>query len=193
MLCGHCAREIGDDSSFCAHCGAPQRRAEGAGTTGAKRLERSVSDRQIAGVCGGLAVYMGLDAALVRVLWIVLSIVPGAIFFGLIAYLAAWLLIPAAPNGDAVTLPLRRLTRSRTDVKLAGVCGGLAEYFQVDSTPVRLLWVVLTIFPGAIVCGILVYVVAWLVMPLAPMAAAAPPTPPASPEPPATEAAEQAT
>ncbi|MDP6582906.1 MAG: PspC domain-containing protein, partial [Vicinamibacterales bacterium] len=134
-----------------------------------------------------------LDAALVRVLWIVLSIVPGAIFFGLIAYLAAWLLIPAAPNGDAVTLPLRRLTRSRTDVKLAGVCGGLAEYFQVDSTPVRLLWVVLTIFPGAIVCGILVYVVAWLVMPLAPMAAAAPPTPPASPEPPATEAAEQAT
>jgi|TARA_B100002003_G_scaffold236653_1_gene252839 phage shock protein PspC (stress-responsive transcriptional regulator) len=191
MLCGRCAREIGDDSSFCAHCGAPQRGAEGAGTTGTRRLERSVSDRQIAGVCGGLAVYLGLDAALVRVLWVVLSIVPGAILFGLIVYLAAWLIIPAAPSGDAVAGPRRRLTRSRTDVKLAGVCGGLAEYFEVDSTPVRLLWVVLTIFPGAIICGLIVYVVAWLVMPMAAMAAAAPPTPPASPAPPATEAPEQ--
>jgi len=58
--------------------------------------------------------------------------------------------------------------RSATDRKIAGVCGGLAEFFGVDSTAMRLLWVVLTIIPGFIVCGVLTYLIAWLVMPLAP-------------------------
>ena len=187
MNCAHCAREIGDDSAYCAYCGGAQR-GEGAATT--RRLERSVTDRQIGGVCGGLAVYLGLDAALVRILWIVLSIVPGAIFFGLIAYVVTWMIIPEAPTGDAAAATRRRLSRSRTDVKLAGVCGGLAEYFEVDPTPIRLLWVVLTIFPGAVVCGVIAYVVAWLVMPGAALPAAAPTPPP--PAPPATEAAESA-
>ena len=189
MNCALCARDIGDDSAYCAYCGAAQG-GEGAGTTRTRRLERSVTDRQIGGVCSGLAVYLGLDATLVRILWIVLSIVPGAILFGLIAYVAAWVIIPEAPTGDATAATRRRLSRSRTDVKLAGVCGGLAEYFEVDSTPVRLLWVVLTIFPGAIVCGVIAYVVAWLVMPAAAVQAVTPTPPP--PAPPATEAAASA-
>ncbi len=194
MNCAGCARDIDDDSAYCAYCGAAQQ-GEGAETTRTRRLERSATDRQIAGVCGGLAVYLGLDSTLVRILWIVLSIIPGAILFGLIAYVAAWMIIPEATSGDAAAATRRRLTRSRTDVKLAGVCGGLAEYFDVDSTPVRLLWVVLTIFPGAIVCGVIAYVVAWLVMPAAvvtPEASAAPPPP--APPPPTTpsEAAESA-
>ena len=49
-----------------------------------------------------LGTYLGLDSTLVRILWIVLSIVPGAIFFGLIAYLAAWLIMLAAA-AQAVT------------------------------------------------------------------------------------------
>lgn len=179
MNCAGCARDIGDDSTYCAYCGAAQH-GEGAETTRTRRLERSVTDRQIGGVCGGLAVYLGLDATLVRILWIVLSIVPGAILFGLIAYVAAWAIIPEASTGDAAAATRRRLSRSRTDVKLAGVCGGLAEYFEVDSTPVRLLWAVLTIFPGAIVCGVIAYVVAWLVMPVAAVQAMTP-TPPAPP------------
>ena len=185
MHCARCAREIGDDSAYCAYCGAAQR-SEGDETTRIRRLERSVADRQITGVCGGLGVYLGLDSTLVRVLWIVLSVVPGAILFGLVAYLAAWLLIPEATSDSAATDTRRRLTRSRTDTKLAGVCGGLAEYFEVDATPVRLLWAVLTIFPGAIICGVIAYAVAWLVIPLAAMQAA--PTPPAPPD----QTAEQA-
>ncbi|HEV2224498.1 MAG TPA: PspC domain-containing protein, partial [Candidatus Acidoferrales bacterium] len=54
--------------------------------------------------------------------------------------------------------------RSATDSKLAGVCGGLAEYFAMDSTIVRLLWVLVTFCTG-LVPGIVVYVVAWLIMP----------------------------
>ncbi len=61
--------------------------------------------------------------------------------------------------------PRRRLTLSSTDSKIAGVCGGLAEYFDVDPTVVRLIWAALTIVPGAFVGGILAYIFAWLIIP----------------------------
>jgi phage shock protein C len=60
---------------------------------------------------------------------------------------------------------------SSTDSKIAGVCGGLAEYFDVDPTVVRLIWAALTIVPGAFVGGILAYVFAWLIIPRGPVAA----------------------
>lgn len=61
----------------------------------------------------------------------------------------------------------KRLHRSATDSKLAGVCGGLAEYWDVDSTVVRLVWVLLVIFPVPFVPAILGYLVAWIVIPKA--------------------------
>jgi phage shock protein C len=54
------------------------------------------------------------------------------------------------------------------DRRIAGVCGGIADYLNVDSTIVRLAWVVLSIWPGAIICGVLAYAVAWLVIPATP-------------------------
>jgi phage shock protein C len=59
----------------------------------------------------------------------------------------------------------KRLTRSVTDCKLGGVCGGLAEYWGVDSTVVRLVWLVLVIFPVPLVPAVLGYFIAWIVMP----------------------------
>jgi phage shock protein PspC (stress-responsive transcriptional regulator) len=59
----------------------------------------------------------------------------------------------------------RRLVRSATDTRIAGVCGGIAEYFGVDATPIRVLWVILSILCGAIVGGVIAYVVAWIIMP----------------------------
>ena len=61
-------------------------------------------------------------------------------------------------------MPIRRLTRSRTNGTIAGVCAGLAEYFDVDVVLVRLLWVILSI-AGAIIGGVIVYVAAWLIIP----------------------------
>ena len=61
----------------------------------------------------------------------------------------------------------KRLQRSRTEKMIAGVCGGLAQYFDIDPTIARLLWVVITIMGGA---GILLYIVLWIVMPLEPPA-----------------------
>lgn len=58
----------------------------------------------------------------------------------------------------------KRLVRPRTNRKIAGVCAGLAEYFDLDVTLVRVLWMVITFF-SAIVFGIIAYIVAWIVMP----------------------------
>ena len=164
MLCVQCQREIVDESVYCAFCGARQ---QGDRPQDKRRLRRSISERRIAGICGGLAEYFDVDVSLVRLAWVVLTIVPGAILFGVLAYLAAWVLMPES-EGVPVARPAsaKRLARSATDRKIGGVCGGLAEYFSVDSTAVRILWVVLSIFPGAIVCGVLAYVVAWLIMPM---------------------------
>ena len=56
----------------------------------------------------------------------------------------------------------KKLYRSQTNKKLAGVCGGLAEYLNIDPTIVRLVWVLATLFVG---CGILAYIIALIIMP----------------------------
>jgi phage shock protein C len=61
----------------------------------------------------------------------------------------------------------KRLYRSRTDRKLAGVCGGIANYLGVDPVLIRLLWIFFTLAAGG---GVLVYLIAWLVVPEAPEA-----------------------
>jgi len=57
----------------------------------------------------------------------------------------------------------KRLYRSRTNRMIAGVAGGMAEYFGIDPTLVRLIWVLLLI-PGG-VPGFLPYVILWIVVP----------------------------
>jgi phage shock protein PspC (stress-responsive transcriptional regulator) len=131
-----------------------------------KRLTRRPSSGRIAGVCAGLAHYFDVDVTLVRLAWVVLSIVPGGIIGGVIAYAVAWAIVPPADGLESATSS-RRLRRSATNVRIAGVCAGIAEYFDVDPTIVRLVWALLTIAPGAIVLGVFAYVIAWLVMPQA--------------------------
>ena len=60
-----------------------------------RKLRRSRRDRQIAGVVGGLAEYFGVDPTLLRVAYVVGSIVSAA-FPGILVYLLLWLLIPEA-------------------------------------------------------------------------------------------------
>lgn len=56
----------------------------------------------------------------------------------------------------------KRLTKSRTDRKLCGVCGGFAEYLNLDPTVIRLIWALLVLFAGT---GLLAYLIAALIMP----------------------------
>ena len=56
----------------------------------------------------------------------------------------------------------KKLYKSRTDRKLCGVCGGLADFLGIDSTVIRLIWAVIVLAGGT---GILVYIIAALLIP----------------------------
>ena len=160
MTCRRCAKELEADSLYCRFCGTavdagPRRRT----------LTRLPDYGRIAGVCAGIAAYFNTDVTLVRLIWVALSIVPGMLIGGIVAYAAAWLLLPESILPPAPSVSNRRLFRPLADRKIGGVCAGLAQYVGVDTTVVRLLWVILSIYPGAIICGVIFYLVAWFIVP----------------------------
>lgn len=57
---------------------------------------------------------------------------------------------------------MKKLCKSNTDKKLCGVCGGIAEYFDLDPTLVRLGWVIFCALGGS---GLLAYIIAAIIMP----------------------------
>ena len=62
----------------------------------------------------------------------------------------------------------RRLYRSRTNRKLAGVCGGLAQNFNIDPTLIRVLFVMLALLGGP---GLVIYLLMWIIVPEEPQGA----------------------
>lgn len=64
------------------------------------------------------------------------------------------------------TVPYKKLFRSRSERRIAGVCGGLAVYFKVDPFLIRLIFILFFLAGGA---ALLVYVIMWLIVPLEPV------------------------
>ncbi len=218
-----------------------------------KRLYRSRTHRVIAGVCGGIGEYLNADPTLIRLGWIVLTLLGGS---GIVIYVIAYFVIPLKPItagdtnqpvqqdftagrvfgilfvllGAAILLdnleiisfhrwwhlswefafpaflilaglyflarrkkpgltssepqpesetvhqtPVdagkkpsgsKTLHRSRTDKKILGICAGLAEYFDLDPTILRVAFVLFIIFSGGI--GIFLYFLLYLIIPEAP-------------------------
>jgi phage shock protein C len=56
----------------------------------------------------------------------------------------------------------RKLYRSRNQRMVAGVCGGLAEYFNVDATLIRVIFLILAVFGGS---GLVIYLAMWILVP----------------------------
>lgn len=56
----------------------------------------------------------------------------------------------------------KKLYRSTEDKKIAGVCGGLGDYFDIDPTIIRLLWVTMVLALGS---GVIAYILAWIIVP----------------------------
>jgi phage shock protein C len=161
VTCSKCHQDCEADSAFCRHCGA----AAHAASFSARRVVRLPDEGRLAGVCAGLAAYFNADVTLVRLAWVTLSVVPGVLIGGVVAYVAAWLLISVGGPQERPAPSANRLARSETNRTIGGVCGGLAEFFGIDATIVRLLAVVLAVYPGAVIGGVIAYLVAWFIMP----------------------------
>src|SRR3989442_4176485 len=95
MYCTQWGVELEPQHRYCNQCG----RQAGASVPpqASERLERSMRDKKIAGVCAGVAHYFGVDVTLVRLIWVVLVFIPPSI--GLIAYIVAWIVMPKGPDG----------------------------------------------------------------------------------------------
>ena len=59
----------------------------------------------------------------------------------------------------------KKLYKSRTDVKIDGVCSGIAKYFNMDATLIRLIWVIFSLMGGS---GVLAYIICMIVIPREP-------------------------
>jgi phage shock protein C len=99
MVCTNCQRHIADGSNFCYNCGAKQPASAAPGNAaqwgGKKRLARSLTDKKIAGVCGGLADYFDLDSTIIRICWLLAVLCAGT---GGLAYIILWIALPVAPT-----------------------------------------------------------------------------------------------
>ncbi len=127
-----------------------------------KKLYLSRSDRKIAGLCGGLGHYFRIDPNVLRVLFIFFMILT-AVFPFVLIYLVGWVLIPKEPDVTIVD-DYEKFYRTPYDKKLAGICGGVGKYLSVDSTMIRLLVVIATIFTGFFPL-MFTYAAAWWLFP----------------------------
>jgi phage shock protein PspC (stress-responsive transcriptional regulator) len=127
-----------------------------------RKLHRLAGQKKIAGVCAGLGEYFEIDPVFFRLFFLV-SLFFGGI--GALVYLLVWVMVPEKPGGDGAGGATRSLRLSRSDRKIAGVCGGLGEWLDVDPVFFRVAFVLLSLLCGL---GIVVYIVLWLFLPRAP-------------------------
>jgi len=146
--------------------------------TGRGRLVRNADDKIIAGVCSGLANNLRIDPAIMRILFVLFL---GITFW---IYIILWIVVPVQSVKTNIT---KRLYRDPEHRVVAGVCGGLAAYFNTELWIPRLIfglpllisivngafrgpWFNFHYFPGFLTGSlvttlILVYIVLWIVLP----------------------------
>ncbi|HEY4061804.1 MAG TPA: PspC domain-containing protein [Puia sp.] len=108
-----------------------------------RRLYRSENDKILGGVCAGLANYLRLDPALLRIIFVLISFGGG---LGILLYIVLWIVLPYK------SLPVnirKRLYRNPDDKVIAGVASGLASYFHID------VWIPRLIFALPLILGII--------------------------------------
>ncbi len=144
---------------------------------------RSLNEKILGGVCGGIANYLRIDPAIVRILFAIITV--GSFGFWVLVYLLLWIILPGqvqTPNAR------KRFYRSKEHRVLGGVAGGLSAYFSTD------IWVPRLIFAAPLLCNILsgildvdgltaffggltgtfviVYIILWIILPEARTASA---------------------
>lgn len=107
------------------------------------RLYRDANDKLLGGVCAGIANYMNVDPAMVRLLFAIITF--GAFGFGLLIYILLWIILPVRDLDSYVG---KRLFRNPDDRVISGVAGGLGAYFDKPS------WVIRVIFAAPLLLNI---------------------------------------
>jgi len=131
-----------------------------------KRLYRSNTNRILGGVCGGIAEYFNVDPVIIRLIWIVFTVIYG---FGILLYLIAWVIIPRSPEGysppqqgsgtTAFSFD-RRTQKALVGLGLILVLIGVLEVTRL-SEPIKALAATAFSFPFVFIwLGILVIVIA---------------------------------
>jgi len=105
MICTNCHGNLADCSNFCSFCGARQNVLPGSPSPASTRLMQSVTDRKIAGVCGGIAEYFEIDSSIVRLIWVLVVLMPIPFVPAFIGYFVAWLVMPKAPMPVIARVP----------------------------------------------------------------------------------------
>ena len=123
-------------------------------------------DKKICGVCGGIADYFNLDPTLVRAIVASVACLT-AIIPALVVYFIIALVMPKPPENyyQIYNNTSKRIYKSN-DKKICGVCGGIAEYCNIDSTVVRLIFTLVFLLFGY---GLAVYIVCAILFPQAPV------------------------
>jgi phage shock protein PspC (stress-responsive transcriptional regulator) len=102
----------------------------------AKRgLYRDTSDKFIGGVCSGIAAYLNVDPAIVRILFAIITF--GGFGLGFMAYIILWIVLPAK---DVEGYTGKRLFRNPEGRMIGGVCSGLGAYFNKSAVGIRLIF-----------------------------------------------------
>lgn len=100
-----------------------------------RRLFRAENDKVLGGVCAGIANYLKVDPAIVRIIFALIAF--GGFGFGFLLYIILWIILPSKPlrsNGR------KRLYRDPDNKMIGGVAGGLAAYFNIDTWIPRLVF-----------------------------------------------------
>lgn len=123
-----------------------------------KQMVRDQKRKILGGVCAGLGHYMNVDPVWIR---LVFALFTAAYGIGLLIYAVMWIAMPGSfeleePAGT------KKMYRDPETKALAGVSGGLASYFAIDITVVRILFIALT-FAGGF--GLLLYIILWIILP----------------------------
>jgi phage shock protein PspC (stress-responsive transcriptional regulator) len=112
------------------------------------RLYRDTSDRILGGVCSGIANYLNVDPAIIRLLFAIITL--GGFGFGIFLYILAWIILPAK---NLETYVGKRLFRNPDDRIIGGVAGGLGAYFNMKP------WIVRLIFAAPLILNIFLSVI----------------------------------
>ncbi|MGZ8558367.1 MAG: PspC domain-containing protein [Chitinophagaceae bacterium] len=163
---------------------AKQQQYTHAETRAKKRLYRDSSDKFIGGVCSGMAAYLNVDPAIVRILFAIITF--GGFGLGFLIYILLWIILPTK---DLEHFSGKRLYRNPDDRVIGGVAGGLAAYFNKETWIIRLIFVAplalsillgilrgfswdydFEIFPNIVFGSLngtfaLIYIILWMVLP----------------------------